>query len=165
MTMQERIPTAKIEVVPYSYNYLKSIVDETTIHMQEYDISSIRLNEKNNCVYISTSKEYEAERFLTVNGYDKNAVRLEKKANVVTAANESTQDSDDNNDSRALTATTRYARAGEKVILNNDVTRYGSIGFNAYKSQTGQYGIVTCAHVVTGETSFQNRSNYTMDAE
>ncbi len=42
------IPTAKIEVVPYSYNYLKSIVDETTIHMQEYDISSIRLNEKNN---------------------------------------------------------------------------------------------------------------------
>lgn len=126
---EEWIPNAKFQEVSFSYDYLLHVWDALTQAMEYLDIASVRLSEKENCVIVSCSYADSVNKLIKSLGISVDAIRFEAYSEI--------------------SHTSSYAYSG--TILKNGSTgnRVGTIGYNAYKPQTGQYGIVTAGHVIT----------------
>lgn len=131
----------------FSYNQLLEIKDAISEKMIEYNVYMVGINEESNRVDVYVSTQNIANAVIAylqgLNLYQEDAIYF----NI-----------DPNNYS---IPTSKIAYGGDKI--NDSVlfflNSYGTICVNAYDNETGQYGVLTNAHVAEADTTMYHNGN------
>lgn len=130
-----------IHLVDFSLDELIEAQNKISPYMSKYNIEGIGLYQKDNVLKISYNEEFSESYF--------------KELLVDLAINEQMIEFEGN---ESIVDTAATVPSGSRI----DISQYGTVGFNAYRSQTKQYGIVTAGHLlkdVSNSTTIRDSSN------
>src|SRR5574344_1512583 len=131
-----------IENAKVNLTELLKIQNILELVMIKYDISSIYTDEQTNTLNIALLDDSKKDDILTYlkenfDGFDDGCIVFVEGSAISTTASNTT--------SNALAGSSSSSSAGTATL-----------GFNAYKSSTGKYGVVTAAHFATSGTTIYN---------
>lgn len=146
----------KYQNATYSFNELYSLFSLLQSNIHNWDILSIDLSQKNNCIYVTVSSEDIAaniRQHLDKSSYVDVANAVQYK--ISSASTSSLLSSDPSSATSPLAENaSQYLYAGNEIRCNfvNSLYDFGTVCFNATHYETGQRGFVTCQHVVGANT-------------
>lgn len=127
---------AKFHEVDFSLEELLSAQELISSYMEEYNIRSAAIIQKENTIQINGYENFSETDFYEL------LVELNIDSDIVTIESESSP--------ITTTASKRTAPAGSRISTYNNSGGYATIGFNAYNRSSGQYGVITAGHFFEG---------------